>query len=223
MVFLSTDEAIDIDFDTFIEKYGINGLSGFSCNIYCGDHIELSNILSVNPSFIKKLMERGWDPTRCMLKDGDHLYFDTWNTRFDLYKSIYLASSFPRENKLFIRYFSCDTDHQDISDDSEPIRIHCKKREEYKFYDLVERFKNDNVFEFLKDPKDPKFSHGVWMNLNPTKLNASIKIQSWTRMIMCIKKVQLMRCVPDALFDKEFGNMRRSIMEVEESNWSGIK
>ena len=36
MVYLSGDEALEIDIDTFIEKHGINGLSGFQCEIDYG-------------------------------------------------------------------------------------------------------------------------------------------------------------------------------------------
>ena len=178
MVYLSEDEAFEIDIDTFIEKHGINGLSGFECKIdYGNDCIGFDNILHVNPSFIKDLIEHGWDPTTlCMMN------FDSWNTRFELYKSIYMSSSYPHINKLFIHYFRGHTDHQDISDDCFPIKVYYENGGEDKFNDLVHRFKNNKGFEFLNDPEDPKFSSGVWQKFNPVKLNASI----WERMIMCI-------------------------------------
>ena len=221
MVYLSIDEAREIDIDTFIEKHGINGLSGFSCHKdYGNDYTEYDHLLCINPSFVKDLIEHGWDPTTlCMIEEDDEFqYYDYWYTRFELYKSIYMASSYPYIiNALFIDYFTCQ---RYISDDSDPIKVYYENGGEYKFNDLVHRFKNNKGFEFLNDPKDPKFSRGVWQKFN--LVNASVKIQSWARMIMCIKKVQLMRCVPEALFDKKFGIMRRSILEVNESNWINI-
>jgi len=225
MVYLSRDEALEIDIDTFIEKHGINGLSGFQCEIDYGTAcIGHENILCANPSFVKDLMENGWDPTTlCMMEeDEEYPFFDSWNTRFELYTSIYMASTYPHINGLFMYYFSSHTDHRDISDDCQPIDVYYEDGGEDKINDLVNRFKNNKGFEFLNDPEDPKFSRGEWQKFNPAKLNASVKIQSWARMIMCIKKVQLMRCVPEALFDKKFGSTRRGILEVKESNWINI-
>ena len=210
MVYLLYDEAINIDTCLFIEKYGINGLSGFQCKHNFGN----SNLIYVNPSFLKELMEHGWDPTTCMLEDGGCSDFNSWSTRFELYRSIYMSCSYPEINVLFRRYFSFV--NTDIRDGCYPIKTY---GEENKFNNLVDRFKKKRGFEFLMDPKDLKFSKIVWMNFNPTKFNASIKIQSFVRMIMCIKKVNLMRYEPDALFDKTFGNMRRNLLEVKESNW----
>ena len=45
------------------------------------------------------------------------------------------------------------------------------------------------------------------------------KIQSFVRMCFAKITVHMMRFEPDALFDKEFGSMRRGMMEVQEKNW----
>lgn len=210
MVYLLHNEVIRVN------THELNGLSGFHC--FHRNCRTLENVIYSNPSFVKELMEHGWDPTICMLEDGDHSDFDTWSTRFELYRSIYMSCAYPNINGRFKRYFSYA--NTDISVDLYPIKTYCRNGEEYKFNELVDRFKNKKGFEFLLDPEDPRFSKSVWMKFNPTKLKASIKIQSVVRMIMCIKKVNLMRYHPDALFDKEFGKMRRNILEVTESNWN---
>ena len=218
MVYLLHEQAVKINTREFIGKYGINGLSGFQCNRkYENGGIALGNIIYSNPSFVKEMMEHGWDPTLCILEDGDYSDFDTLSTRFELYRSIYMSCSYPSLNGLFMRYFSFA--NTDISDDLHSIKTYCKYGEEHIFNDLVDRLKIKKGFEFLIDREDPRFSKKVWKKLNPTKVNASIKIQSFVRMIMCMKKVQLMRYEPDVLFDKTFGNMRRNILQVKESNW----
>ena len=45
------------------------------------------------------------------------------------------------------------------------------------------------------------------------------KIQGFVRMCFSRRRVHMMRFDPDALFDKEFGSMRRDMMEVDEKNW----
>ena len=214
MVRLLREEAIEIDTRKFIEKYGINGLSGFKCYY---DKFN-GNVLDLNPSLVKGLMEHGWDPTICMMHDGDDSDFFSFSTRFELYTSIYMASSYPKLNRQFIRYFRFQ---RDFCRDGSLVRMHWKNGEEYKIFEVVDRFKNKMGFEFLLDPEDPEFRAREWMNVNPT-VKIAVKIQSFVRMILCIKKVQLMRYHPDALFDKNFGNMRRNLLEVKESNWNRI-
>ena len=216
MVRLLHDEAIEIDTRQFIEKYGINGLSGFKCYY---DKFN-GNVLDLNPSLVKGLMEHGWDPTTCMMDDGDDSEFRSRSTRFELYTSIYIASLYPKLNRQFIRYFCHQRDYCDDWDEN-LVRMYWKNEEEYKIFEVVDRFKNKMGFEFLLDPENPEFRARKWMKVNPT-VKIAVKIQSFVRMILCIKKVQLMRYHPDALFDKNFGNMRRNLLEVKESNWNRI-
>ena len=217
MVHLLYKEAIKIDTREFIEKYGINGLSGFSCyysNTKCG------NVLDLNPSLVKGLMEHGWDPTICMMDDGDDSEFRSRSTRFELYTSIYMASLYPKLNRQFIRYFRYKTDSYY---DESLVRMYWKDGEEYKIFEVVDRFKNKMGFEFLLDPEDPKFRAFLWRSVDPSvkaSFKAAVKIQSFVRMIICVNKVNLMRYDPEALFDKKFGTIRRNMLEVVESNWN---
>jgi len=118
MVRLLHDEAIEIDAREFIEKYGINGLSGFKCYHSKLVMINCGNVLDLNPSLVKGLMEHGWDPTICMMDDGDDSEFRSRSTRFELYTSIYMASSYPKLNRQFIRYFCHQRDYCDDRDRS---------------------------------------------------------------------------------------------------------
>lgn len=58
---------------------------------------------------------------------------------------------------------------------------------------------------------------------NVKRERSCTKIQSFFRMCVSKRRVHMMRYEPDCLFDKEFGGMRREMMEVEEKNWSNIR
>lgn len=48
------------------------------------------------------------------------------------------------------------------------------------------------------------------------------KIQGFVRMCFSRRRVHMLRFDPDALFDKEFGEIRRGMMKVQEKNWVNL-
>ena len=56
------------------------------------------------------------------------------------------------------------------------------------------------------------FINGVW---------AVKKIQSLFRRFIAIKKVNIMRCIPENLFDTEFGKQRMIILKIS-NHWTKL-
>lgn len=51
------------------------------------------------------------------------------------------------------------------------------------------------------------------------RIDTIIIIQSLVRRFLSIRNVQVVRCEPVALFDKEFGRIRRNMLKVNDKNW----
>ena len=126
--------------------------------------------------------------------------------------------------KLLLKYakFKCFKGiSEDIRDNYDPIEYRYallnETRRRGENTDYIYMYMNDDAKKELDEFVDEEMMHRLRRR---DRRRACVKIQSVARMYLCVKRVNLMRCEPKALFDEEFGATRRHMMEVRDDYWA---